>query len=248
MDRIPGIDGAVKVSLPNKEQYDAVHSCSGLFVLNNRIWIVRFPGALGELCPFLSTVFRASTWHGQVDLCGLADQVARLGRKPAAVNFADLDFVEFLFFRLGTEARDEPFLVETVLLNSNGIEDVTHWAPFMHFLPHLHALVLNENPLKYAPTTLATDWLQVEVGVAKLPEPPREALARRTPWAGWDSGGAVAVGSGGWGKGGGPAFSYSGLSAEEERRPPPTVQVFEFSEPDAATLELLKHPVAIIGG
>jgi hypothetical protein len=244
VEMITGIGIGIKITFKDQDQYDAVHSCNGCFVLKSRIWIVQFPSVLGSLCPTLTSLFRTHTWHGQVDLSGLANQFEQLGENPRQINFNDLIFVEFLLFHLGTEARDERFLVRTLLLNNNNIEDVNKWAPFMHFLPDLHLIVLTENPLKFAPTALATKRIRVEATGPNLPKP-RQETPKGKWWGEWGALGTFAQGSNA--AGGVIGYNLAAGSTEDEKRPAPTVQVFEFTEPDAATLELLKHPVAIIG-
>jgi hypothetical protein len=140
-------------------------------------------------------VFEAYTWHGQVDLSHHSDKVAEVGAAQEVVDFKDLNFVEFLWLCLGTESRDNCFMVHTLILSSNLIEDVGDWSPFPTFLPHLHFLSLTDNPLKFVPKFLAGEWLQVEVTQTNLPEPkPGEVARRPSPWfmaRGDTSGGAA---------------------------------------------------------
>jgi hypothetical protein len=56
------------------------------------------------------------------------------------VRLNSRDFVEFLLFHLGTEARDERFWVHTLILCDNDIQAIDPWSPFMHFLPHLRVI------------------------------------------------------------------------------------------------------------
>jgi hypothetical protein len=172
------------VSLETDDDQKLVHSMCGSFVFNSRVWIAKLPtAAFGNLCPYLSQVFEAHMWHGQVDLSSLSNKVAEVGGKQKVVDFKNLDFVEFLWLRLGTESRDNCFMVHTLILSSNGIEDVTGWVPFQTFLPHLHFLWLTNNPLKFAPKFIASEWLEVKVTKATLPDPnPPELLKRPLPW------------------------------------------------------------------
>jgi hypothetical protein len=163
-----------------------LHSMCGRFAFQSRVWITKFPAApLGGLSGCLSLVFEAHTWHGQVDLSHLRDKVAQAGGSAGVVDFGNLDFAEFLWLRLGTESRDSCFMVHTLLLGGNGIEDVSGWAPFVAFLPHLHFLSLTDNPLKFAPKFIASSWLQVEVTQTHLPMPkPPELPTGPFPWFG----------------------------------------------------------------
>ena len=156
------LDG-IRVRVPNHVQYKAVLECNGAYIFNQPIWIVKLPLQVGKYTTHLATIFSRFTSNGQVDLSNLKDKLMSCGIEAKELNdanFDNRDFVEFLFFRLGSESRDKRFHVDTLLLNGNNIQNPNLFSTFLTFLPTLHRLVLNDNPIR---NEQALDWPYVEV-------------------------------------------------------------------------------------
>jgi hypothetical protein len=49
------------------------------------------------------------------------------------VRLNNRDFVEFLLFRLATEARDDHSSVRAFMLCDNEIQSIDPWSPVLHF-------------------------------------------------------------------------------------------------------------------
>lgn len=146
----PVPDG-IRAVLANNQQFQALLSCNGMYIFNQKIWIIKFPLAVGAYTTWFARIFVRYTSNGIVDLSNLRDKLKELevpDKLLKDANFNNRDFVEFLFYRLGTESRDSRFFVETVLLNGNNINMAQKLAPFLVFLPTLRRLVLNDNPIK----------------------------------------------------------------------------------------------------
>jgi hypothetical protein len=148
-------EGGILVRLPNKVQRDAVVDITGTLILNYPIWIIRQSTNWSHLGNALTPVFRANSSDGIVDLGYLA------GKIEHNVDFSKRDFVEFLLFRLGTEARDDRFWVTTLIVAGNEIQSIDPWASFLHFLPHLEVIDVRQNPIKSTP--ILPDWPELEV-------------------------------------------------------------------------------------
>jgi hypothetical protein len=150
-------EDGILARLPDKAQRDDVVAITGTLILNHPIWIVRRPTEWRHLADALTPVFRANCSDGVVDLGHLADKITG----DVDVDFDERDFVEFLFLRLGTEARDDRFSVKTLVLIGNKIRSIDDWAPFFHFLPVLEVIDVRENPIKQSPAL--PDWPELEV-------------------------------------------------------------------------------------
>jgi hypothetical protein len=162
LDHVAVADG-LRVTLPNQAQCDAVWAVNGRLVLNYPLWIIRFPSKrLGVLTHPLSEIFQENSADGVVDLSNLAAKFADTGADPWQANFKDIDFVEFLLFRLGSEARDDRFLVQALVLGGNNINKALGaWSPFFHFLPNLRLIDLRGNKVR-GPVSFP-EWPRLEV-------------------------------------------------------------------------------------
>ena len=141
----------VHVTLPNNVQFRALLDCNGSYVFNQKIWIIKWPEDVGVYTLWLWRVFARHTSNGVVDLSNLKEKLAAMEMPDdqlKGVNFGNRDFVEFLFYRLGTESRDRRFFVEVVLLNQNGITNLQGIGKFLVFLPTVQRIVVTDNPLK----------------------------------------------------------------------------------------------------
>jgi hypothetical protein len=138
--------GGLRVRVPTEMEFDALLSLTGELLLNHPIWIVKCPDFLAPLVPALSRVFRRNSADGVVDLTNLAEKL----RAPT-VNLNNRDFVEFLLFQLGVQARDSRFWVTAIVLGGNRIEGIDMWAPFFHFLPNLRVVDVRGNALRRRP-------------------------------------------------------------------------------------------------
>jgi hypothetical protein len=174
ISREPKEDG-VLVILQNQIQRDKTLEINGFLVLNHPIWIVKSPEPFEGFRPVLSRVFQTNASDGIVDLGSLAQKVTDAGGDGNAVKLNNRDFVEFLLFRLGTEARDERFWVQTLVLCDNEIEAIDPWSPFLHFLPHLRVINVTENNITQKPDL--SEWQQLKVvwqpRVQKVEKPSR---------------------------------------------------------------------------
>lgn len=155
------------VSVLNHIQYDAMLQLNGALVYNYPIWIVKFhfDDPFANQFTIFSKIFIDSLSEGQVDLTNFASkfQIAdALNEGDASiVNFNNREFVEFLFFRLGVESRDNRFWVSSLILCYNGIKSISYWVPLLHFLPNLKYINLKYNNLESEPNL--PDYLQISV-------------------------------------------------------------------------------------
>lgn len=154
------LDG-VMLQVQNQVQFKAFLSCNGDLISNQHIWIVTFPRFIGKYTEAFNIIFHNCLCNGQMDLSNLADTFSRLGLNPQVVNFNNRQFVEFLFFRLGTEARDNRYYIGSLLLNNNNIITIKPYSPFFIFLPELRHICLNGNCLKSQP--ILPRWPCIEV-------------------------------------------------------------------------------------
>jgi hypothetical protein len=154
--RLEGV--GLRVFVPD-HQVEPLRSLTGSLILNNPIWIVKCPLVYGIHTDSLSAVFASQCMQGFADLSNLKQKLNAAG-KPA-IDFNDLDFVEFLLWRLGTESRDKMFYVSTLILTDNEIRSIDKWSPFFHFLPNLKKIHLNGNRLQNVPSF--TEWPHLEV-------------------------------------------------------------------------------------
>jgi hypothetical protein len=164
-DQASFLDG-FRVSVPDAAQMNGIREMNGVLVFNQPIWIIKFPSQLGALYDPLARIFQQNVSNGIVDLTNLTLQFQTLGYDPKWINFKQRDFVEFLFFRLGTTSRDERFFVETLVLNQNPIESIDLWSPFFAFLPNLHYLIVNETFIRREPKLSNCPYLIVIWGQA----------------------------------------------------------------------------------
>ncbi|KAK8893993.1 hypothetical protein M9Y10_022423 [Tritrichomonas musculus] len=137
--------------LSNRNQAEAILKLNGSYIYNNPIWIVKFPTNHQKYIFDLSEIFSMTTCNGHVELSNLKQKFERLGKDSSDINFNNRDFVEFLFYRLGSESRDRRFFIDTLNLSDNLIEDVNSWSPFLVFLPTVRTIILNNNHLKERP-------------------------------------------------------------------------------------------------
>lgn len=165
------------LSFPTEQQMEAVLGLNGSFIYNNPIWIIKYPQYYENIGFDLSKIFATSTCNGQVDLNNLKQRFEQLGKNPSDIDFNNRDFVEFLLYRLGTESRDKRFYVDTLILTNNFIEDINRWSPFLVFLPTLHSLILNQNPLKQQPDLPAYPYISIDCD-PKIPKGNKKQI----PW------------------------------------------------------------------
>jgi hypothetical protein len=161
------VSGGLRVKVPTEMEFDTLLSINGALILNYPIWIVKFPDFLNAFVPFLSRVFQKNSVDGIVDLSNLAQKVRDAGASAGCVNLNNRDFVEFLLFQLGTQARDSRFWVRAIVLGGNGIEAIDMWTRFFHFLPNLRVIDVRGNTLQRRPQF--ADWpkLVVECDVSQ---------------------------------------------------------------------------------
>ena len=148
---VESVAEGIHVTLPNNVQFRALLERNGSYVFNQKIWIIKWPEAVGAYTLWFWRVFSRNTSNGVVDLSNLKQKLAAMEMpddQVKGVNFGNRDFVEFLFYRLGTESRDRRFFVEVVLLNQNGITNVQGIGKFLVFLPTVQRIVVSDNPLK----------------------------------------------------------------------------------------------------
>lgn len=156
----------LRVAVPNNLQFRAMLECNGAYVLNQKIWIIKFPEAVGSYMDYFKRVFARNTSNGVVNLSNIQAKLRELEVPDSLVKgatFTNRDFVEFLFYRLGTDSRDQRFFVEAVLLNNNGITNVQSLSPFLVFLPTLRRLVVSDNPIKNKEQLFIPEHPYVEV-------------------------------------------------------------------------------------
>jgi hypothetical protein len=168
-------DDSVTVTLPNQMQVDNTLELNGALLLNYPIWIVKSPIPFANVAPVLSLVFYANASNGIVDLAQLPTKVAAAGGAKEMVRLNNRDFVEFLLFHLGREARDTPFWVHTLVLSDNNIQVIDPWSPFLHFLPNLRIIHAENNALTQRPEL--PEWPHLEIHWE--PQRPRTAHQRR---------------------------------------------------------------------
>ncbi|OHT04870.1 hypothetical protein TRFO_27543 [Tritrichomonas foetus] len=140
-----------QISVPSLEEQNAFLSLNGCFVFNNPIWIIKFPYVYDSISLQLSGIFRNATCNGIVDLSNLRQYFESHGFNSNLVDFGQRDFVEFLLFRLGSESRDRRFLINTLIVNGNNIQNINGWAPFFVFMPALHNVIAYNNPINVLP-------------------------------------------------------------------------------------------------
>jgi hypothetical protein len=141
------------------DQFEPLRALTGTLILNNPIWIVKCPLVYGVYSDDLSALFASQCLQGFADLSHLTQKL-NTAQKPA-IDLNDLDFVEFLLWRLGTESRDKMFYVATLILTDNEIKSIDKWSHFFHFLPNLKKIHLNGNKLSNAPSF--PEWPHLEV-------------------------------------------------------------------------------------
>lgn len=172
----------------SKDELDHILDLNGSYIFNNPIWIIHYPDTYLELIPCLSLIFTKSTSQGVVNLSNLSKQLTTNGCDAALINFIDfknLNFVEFLFYRLGSESRDNRFFVENLILENNEINDISQWYRFRTFLPTLHQLKVTQNPITKTFSTNKWPYLTLQKNVI-LPKkgspknPPKPTLI--FPW------------------------------------------------------------------
>ena len=156
------LDG-IRIAVENTTQYEAIKQCNGMYVFNQPIWIIEFPSHYGRHMNALKEIFDIYTSNGMLDLSNLMLKYAEIDqlnpfRQPLKdgeerpelmieVSFDNPSFVEFLFYRIGSEVRDRPFHLETLILSSNSITKLASIQPYLVFLPTLHFLILTENQI-----------------------------------------------------------------------------------------------------
>lgn len=136
---------------PNQMQVDAVLTLNGSYVYNNPIWIIKYPFFLKSYRPFLTSLIYSSCSNGQVDFNNLAQRSTIFGINPSIINFNEPDFVEYIFYLLGTESRDKRIYIESIILNNNQILNLNIMPCIFVFLPMLRKLYANQNPLVEEP-------------------------------------------------------------------------------------------------
>lgn len=150
------------ISLPNAAQMKAVLDLNGSLIHNNRIWIIKFPAFYEKYGLDFSEIFNKSICNGQIDLSNLRKKFDDLGKNATIIDFNKQDFVEFLFYRLGTESRDKRFFIHTLILNNNFIQDINEWNSYFAFLPTLHTIILNQNPIKRQPYLPSYPYITIQ--------------------------------------------------------------------------------------
>jgi hypothetical protein len=139
----------IKVSVPDKDA-EALRALTGTLILHFPIWIIKLPSEFGIYSDDLATLFTSQCLQGFADLSQLKQKLNRAGRLE--IDFNNLDFVEFLLWKLGMESRERMFWVATLVLTDNEIRKVDKWGPFFHFLPNLRRINLKGNKLDNMPT------------------------------------------------------------------------------------------------
>lgn len=154
-----------------KQGLDSVLASNGMFVFNQRLWIMKYNEAHTGLCGALLSLYKSSVASGQVDLSRLKQKLISAGADKSVTRFVDFnnrDFVEVTLFLLGTDSVENDYLIETLILSDNDIHDAFILTPFLPFLPTLRTIVLTGNPIKKQPT-----WSYIQV-VCREKSPTKE--------------------------------------------------------------------------
>ena len=130
---------------------NAVTSCNGMFVFNQRIWITKFDPQYADLSAALVTYFSENVSDGQVDMSDLKKKLVAMRYDKSItnlVNFNNRDFLEIALFMLGVDSYQKEYLVESLVLSNNNIQDPHVLQPYLPFLLSLRTIVLTGNPVK----------------------------------------------------------------------------------------------------
>lgn len=130
---------------------DAVTACNGMFVFNQRIWIAKYDPAFANLSGALLDYFSANVSDGQVDMSDLKKKLIAMKYDKSItnlVNFNNRDFLEIALFMLGVDSSQKEYLVESLVLSNNDIQDPHLLGPYLPFLLSLRTIVLTGNPVK----------------------------------------------------------------------------------------------------
>jgi hypothetical protein len=174
--KAPVLDG-IRLGV-SRDDFQGLRSLNGHFIFNNPIWIIMFPSYWGQFTETFSLLFRRNLCNGTLDFANLSERFAAVGGDQTVIDFANEFFVEFFFWKLGAESRDNRFLVQKLILIGNGISSVSQWSPFLAFLPTLRSMILTDNPLTETPFFPRWPYIQVE-------HAPVEAAAVLPPPVGW---------------------------------------------------------------
>jgi hypothetical protein len=144
----------IRIHPANLQVANALLERNGLLIFNWPLWIIRVPwGLFAQQGPYevLRQIFLQNCCNGKMDLGNLQTKIGRMGVQTKWIDFGNRDFVEFLLYRLGSESRDQKFIVRDLILTGNGIQQVDAWSSFLRFLPDLRTIVLHDNHISRPP-------------------------------------------------------------------------------------------------
>lgn len=186
------------ILVPNQAQFDSILALNGYFVFNSKIWIIRFPFEFLQLGQILPVIINRSISDGIYDLGNLRDQFSSNGIDPNIVNFDNYYFVEYLFYCIGSEARDQRFLIVQMIATNNNIHDINSWPRFLHFIPSLRILDVRNNPLVNEPKIPESYGVQVMTDIQFLQQKRDDKNQQMTMQQQWEQNSNMLKDDGNW--------------------------------------------------
>ena len=154
----------------NKADMETTLQLNGSWIFNNPIWIIRHANRfLNYQSQFLNLI-TSLTSNGVLDLSNLPQKWGMFGNDPKEINFNDQSFVEYLFYRIGSESRDRLIYIDTINLNNNQISNIQNWMPYFNFLPTLRKITLCHTKLSKEPVVSGWPFLTVVTDLSKKNE------------------------------------------------------------------------------
>lgn len=155
----------ISFSLPNQIQAAAVLNLMGTRFHNQHLWVIRFPGDLKNDSPIFSRVFQKNYHDGIMDLSNLFDKLTAEAPNGFTFNINIQEHVEYLFYRLGQEAKENNVIIKSLRLRYNYITMLDQLDRLLWFLPGLLELDLTGNTLMYGPMSRTFPNVQIKCSV-----------------------------------------------------------------------------------
>lgn len=181
--------------LPNPIQVKTVLSLCGTEIGTKHLWIANYNEELAQLANPLSHVFQDSFEDNVMDLSKLSEKLSYV-ESEATIDMNNDMFMEFLFLRLGLEAKENNTVIRHLILKENNISHISNLDRLLWFLPGIIDIDFSKNQLTNYPELSRFSTVEL------INEYSRET-SQRTGWSSNETGSwgtsTPASSSSGWG-------------------------------------------------